>query len=276
LERIINGAFPRRLALDTIHGKLYWGSEDGIARANLDGSNVETVLTLGRFGVGSLAVDPIGSKVYWSRDFGIYRADLDGSNVETIYDRGLSEAPNAGLSIDPIEGKIYLSFGSAGPKIHRMNLDGSELEFVVEAGAISSQMDIALDIMHRKMYFAGGLGSPLLDGVVGRANFDGTGFEIIIDGLPGWDDYPTGTTIDVANERIYFSGGGGSYRANFDGSGLEPWEFPGNSSAVFDSTAVIPEPEPFQLAISGLLMLFLIGRYRSAVRRPRQQAAIIL
>jgi hypothetical protein len=63
---------------------IYWtDSRQGtIARTNLDGPNVETLIT----GVGylySLALDVARGHIYWM-DPGIRRADLDGSNIETL------------------------------------------------------------------------------------------------------------------------------------------------------------------------------------------------
>jgi hypothetical protein len=86
-------------------GKLYWlesadmiGDPSEIRRSDLDGSSVETIVTVG----GSqsttprgLAVDVVAGKIYWTEsDFcgnpisgRIRRADLDGSNVETVVDQ---------------------------------------------------------------------------------------------------------------------------------------------------------------------------------------------
>ena len=67
--------------------KIYWtGWDTGkIQRANLDGSNVEDLVT-GLHLVGTLALDMASGKMYWI-DLGpgkIQRANLDGSNVEDL------------------------------------------------------------------------------------------------------------------------------------------------------------------------------------------------
>ena len=36
--------FPRDLALDVDRGHMYWTDQEGIHRANLDGSNIETLI----------------------------------------------------------------------------------------------------------------------------------------------------------------------------------------------------------------------------------------
>jgi hypothetical protein len=78
------------LSLDLVHQKIYWSSElfnPRIARANLDGSNVENIL----FGSSvvrpdGLVVDGIAGKMYWTdiTDSRIRRANLDGTQIETI------------------------------------------------------------------------------------------------------------------------------------------------------------------------------------------------
>jgi DNA-binding beta-propeller fold protein YncE len=100
---------PDGIELDTAAGKMYWTDmgqggaadksvaiDDGrIMRANLDGSNVETVVPLGLTTTPKqLALDVAGGKVYWSDrgDVGdkrgnpkVMRANFDGSALETIY-----------------------------------------------------------------------------------------------------------------------------------------------------------------------------------------------
>jgi DNA-binding beta-propeller fold protein YncE len=79
------------LSIDFVHRKMYWGvsipSNQRIARANLDGTNVENIL------IGSsivrpegLVVDGVSGKMYWTEIDGsrIRRANLDGTQIETI------------------------------------------------------------------------------------------------------------------------------------------------------------------------------------------------
>jgi hypothetical protein len=89
--------FPANLALalDPVNRKLYFGGyADGsggvIRRANLDGTDVQSViatLPLGQHPF-DLALDPLGGKMYWTADDpgrgAILRADLDGGNIEDL------------------------------------------------------------------------------------------------------------------------------------------------------------------------------------------------
>ncbi len=103
------------IKLDLEAGKMYWTRffngqpfSSSIQRANLDGSNVEDVVTTDIFSPQFLALDVPGGKMYWTdtegitieTDFGrIVRANLDGSEKEDIVS-GLDEDPR-GLAIGP-------------------------------------------------------------------------------------------------------------------------------------------------------------------------------
>ena len=109
--------------------KLYWtdAGASGIQRANLDGSQVDDLVTSGLGSPTGLAVDLSGGKMYWTdrRTDRIQRANLDGSHVEDLVTSGLDK-PN-GLALDGSGRKMY--WADAGTnKIQRANLDGSNVE----------------------------------------------------------------------------------------------------------------------------------------------------
>ena len=116
---------------------MYWIDDVGIRRANLNGSNVET-LVRGESG-WPLTLDVSGGKIYWigyeDRDgyptrATIQRANLDGSNVETLV-RGKYGWP---LTLDIARGKMYwIDEDAGGSKIRRANLDGSNVEDITTA-----------------------------------------------------------------------------------------------------------------------------------------------
>ena len=70
-------------------GKLYWTEQSDIGRgkiqrANLDGTDVQTLVSLKNVPLG-IAVDTIGRKLYWSNTVGkIQRANLNGKNIQTV------------------------------------------------------------------------------------------------------------------------------------------------------------------------------------------------
>ena len=122
-------AFPAEIAVDPAGGKIYWTNPgaDKVQRADLDGSNLEDLVTSGLSSPNGIALDVAGGKVYWT-DRGtdkIQRADLNGSNVQDLVTSGLS-GPN-GLDLDTAGGKIYWTDAETN-KLQRANLDGSGVE----------------------------------------------------------------------------------------------------------------------------------------------------
>jgi len=99
---------PRGIALDVASGKVYWSDTiaDKIQRSNLDGSEVQDVITSGLHSVIGLAIDSAGGKLYWT-DRGnstltsdldaIVRANLDGSDVEVLVPYGHAEPRSIAL-----------------------------------------------------------------------------------------------------------------------------------------------------------------------------------
>lgn len=117
---------PGGLAVDEGGGQIYWtdAGMGRIQRANLDGTNVETLLTFLENPV-DLAVDADGDQIYWVEgelwnicapleDFcgpwdrfngRMRRADLDGTNIETLRPEEMT-APK-GIALDTNRDKIY-------------------------------------------------------------------------------------------------------------------------------------------------------------------------
>jgi sugar lactone lactonase YvrE len=135
---LLSTSFHSGIAFDTMNGKIYWSTsitstEGEILRADLDGSNVETVVT-GANKPGPIALDIAGGKIYWT-DYTVdmvRRADLDGSEVENLYVVGPNLNPD-GIALDLDTGKVYWGQAHAinRGKIMRMNLDGTYPEDVL-------------------------------------------------------------------------------------------------------------------------------------------------
>ena len=76
-------------AIDFKNGKIYWSggsSNDWIRRADLDGSNVETIIT-GLNAPQDIAVDEDNDRIYFTEALttpSVKRANVDGSGLETI------------------------------------------------------------------------------------------------------------------------------------------------------------------------------------------------
>ena len=135
VQTIVTGlSGPTGIALDTAGGKMYWtdwdDTTDRIQRANLDGSNVETLIPTGSglWAPIGIALDVAGGKMYWTdtEPDRIHRANLDGSNVETL----ISGNSAVHITLDLNAEKMYWA-GQAPGSIQRANLDGSNVETLV-------------------------------------------------------------------------------------------------------------------------------------------------
>ena len=189
--------------------KIYWIDSylDQIKRANLDGSDVELIVSLGNAYPQGIDIDQEHGKIYWiDSDLDeIRRANLDGSDIELI--DTLGNADPQGIDIDQEHGKIYW-VDSYLDEVKRANLDGSEVESIVSLGNAFPQ-DIAVDPLHNKVYWI----DTFLD-QISRANLDGSNVEVIVNA--------GGVSIAIDKERgkIYWIGSA-ILRANLDGSDIE-------------------------------------------------------
>jgi hypothetical protein len=229
---------PDGIEVDETAGKMYWTDmgmggaadrsvavDDGrIMRANIDGSDVQTVVPLGHTTTPKqLTLDVTGGKVYWCDrgDVGdksvnpkIMRVNFDGSDLETLIDKDLISP--VGIALDVPNEKIYFTDRYANI-IKRANLDGSDVEVVVQN--TTYPVDLALDLTNRWMFWTG-----RQDGTVFRTNMDendqdGAGIDSIVTGLTA----PIGMGIDRVNNKIYYTEvfvkehSGAIWRADTDG-----------------------------------------------------------
>jgi predicted outer membrane repeat protein len=178
--------------------KMYWADRDTgkVQRADLDGSNVEDLVT-GLVEPTDTTIDATSGKLYWSERISdkIRRANLDGTDVEDVIASG-QESP-LGLQVDPSAGKIYWLDGTV--RIRRADLDGSNIETLISG--LNFVTGLALDVGGGKMYYANqnaGLRTEIL-----RANLDGTGQETLVT----WPTASGGARIalDLVNDKAYWA-----------------------------------------------------------------------
>ena len=133
--------------------RMYWtnaGSWDRIQRADIDGSNVQDLVTSGLRDPIDMALDLTRGKMYWA-DQGtdkIQRANLDGSDVEDLITT--LDYP-VGIALDLAGGKMYWTDMNRD-KIQRANLDGSDIEDLITTG-LSRPRGLALDLGRGQMYW---------------------------------------------------------------------------------------------------------------------------
>jgi len=134
----------------------------------------------------------------WILDGAIHRADLDAMEIETLIPSGLTYPYR--IAIDPIGQRMYWTSygGTTARTIQRTNLDGSELETIVDSVFIF--IGIAVDGVAAKVYFSH-------DSAVWRANLDGSDAEVIrtlVDPRLIQD-----LALDTANGKVYIVSAGG-------------------------------------------------------------------
>ena len=213
--RASDGRFSTQQFIDvavTDKVSMYW-VDDGtgkIQRADLDGSNIEDLITEGSKNLTSLALDIAGGKMYWvNREKNkIQRADLDGNNVEDLITEGLKNPTS--LALDIARGKIYWVNGGR-QRIQRADLDGSNVEGIIKGGS-KNLTSLALDIARGRMYWVN-RGKKKIQRLDGR-NIE----DLITEGLRN----PFDIALDTAGGKIYWVNRGGPIqRADLDGGNIE-------------------------------------------------------
>ena len=158
-------------ALDRDRQHLYFAEGATIRRTNLDGSAPETILTA--VSTFEIAVDATGGKLYW----------IEGS------------VPDAATEID------YTDWDYT---VRRANLDGSDVEDIIDLATVSFPTALAVDPGNGKLYWGGWDGEGYdTRGKVGRANLDGSNPEDIVEGVEG--SAITGVALDLASNGLYWT-----------------------------------------------------------------------
>jgi hypothetical protein len=193
---------PKQLKLDPVHRKLYWSDREGmrVMRANLDGSNIETLVETARGDPARLdarnwcvgiALDVPGGKINWTQKGGdnagvgsIRRANLEVANGETAARR-------------------------------------SDIEVLIDG--LPEPIDLDLDLARRTMYWTDRGNAPR-GNTVTRAPMDPpagvkanarTDLEIVMSNL----EEAIGIALDLEGNRMYVTDlGGNVYSAKIDGS----------------------------------------------------------
>ena len=134
LQEIQRSSSLRDIALDLDQDKYYVTSDFGlVSRANLDGSEIESLTTPADAQFQSIALDVEAGKMYWIDAFtgmaGVRRANLDGTEREALMFN--LDLP-LGITLDTKGGKMYWTDYNQR-KVQRANLDGSGIEDMFDA-----------------------------------------------------------------------------------------------------------------------------------------------
>jgi low density lipoprotein receptor-related protein 5/6 len=209
--------------------KLYWvqtSAPSRILRANLDGTNVETVVNT-TFTAFAFDVDAPGGKVYYAVQSEILRSNLDGTGIESLAAVNINPG---GLALDLAAGKMYWTLVSTG-LVQRSNLNGTNVETLVSG--VGNPNGLVLDVAGGKLYWTDLFVTP---DVVRRANLDGSSVETIISGADA--EGADAITIDPGEHKLYYlSVTGVLRRSNLDGSNVETLLTASDMSTLFRGLA---------------------------------------
>lgn len=261
IEDLVTGlSDPIAIALDLRAGKMYWADSGAgkIQRSDLDGSNIEDLVT-GLSSPYGIALDLDAGQMYWTNvgqpgepDGTIQRANLDGSNVANIITSGLV-SPH-GIALDTPSFKMYWADSEAS-KIQRASINGFFIDDLVgEEPSFFFPLQVALDLGARKMYWTAFI---FEDGVIERANLDGSNVELLISTGTGLGGPRTeGLALDVGAGKMYWTQAPGIWRADLDGSNREEL-ITGLGFSVWGIALDLREPIP-TISEWGLLAMTLL------------------
>jgi len=226
MSRPVSGgkaAAGRLFVLELSDGRIY--------SMNTDGSDRKTIVTDCRNPDG-ITVDAEAGHIYWTNmgvlhlnDGSIERADLDGRNRVVIVPQGGTFTPKQ-IHLDKNNGKLYWC-DREGMRVMRANLDGSQVETLVEAGRGDVDrrdqtrwcVGISIDPERRQIYWTqkgpdnAGLGRIFRTNVEipsGESPANRSDIELVFDALPE----PIDLELDLENRVLYWTDRGDPPRGN--------------------------------------------------------------
>ena len=217
-----------------VSGRIYFldGGAGRIFAAKPDGSDLKVIIAEGPKHPDGIAVDPERRHLYWTNmgnpianDGWIGRCDLDGRNVTVIVPPRATFTPKQ-IQIDLKSRKLYWA-DREGMRIMRCNLDGSEIQTLVETGSTEEDrrdftrwcVGIAVDADAGQIYWTQKGGDNAGDGRIFRAGIElpkgqspnaRTDIELLYANLPE----PIDLDFDPANRTLYWTDRGDPPRGN--------------------------------------------------------------
>jgi DNA-binding beta-propeller fold protein YncE len=218
-----HAVIPRLFVLELNAGRIH--------SMNTDGSDRKTIMSDCHLPDG-IVVDVGAGHIYWTNmgipdldDGSIERADIDGKNRKLIVAQGHTHTPKQ-LILDKKGGRLYWC-DREGMRVTRCDLDGSQLETLVEVGRGDADRQdqmrwpVGLAIDPKLGHIYGSQKGPDNAGLgrIFRANVDiaagqtattRSDIEIFFDGLPE----PIDLELDHKNRVLYWTDRGDPPRGN--------------------------------------------------------------
>lgn len=185
-------------ALDFANQKIYWASgwPAEIKRANLDSTDLETVLKLDSGNINKLFIDSDDEKIYWTDYAILKRVDFDGANAERVY-VALEDAHSARILFSPNsseDSEPKQLFYTRREKITRGNLAYDLMPVVEDLTEVelTDAQYIFVDHNGEKVYWS--TSSHIM-----RADLDGENADTLAAiATNGW-------AVDIEGEKIYWA-----------------------------------------------------------------------
>lgn len=204
---------PVAVAVDELNGKLYWTDEatNTIERSNLDGTNVQSVITSAQAGLPQgIAVDQARGMIYWtdSQMVGsrILRARTDGTGVQTIIDKDLFLPQE--IEVLPLEQRIYW-VDTGSNTVNRAALDGTAREQLPFTGRLFLG-GLAINFATNELYLSARLiGATGLPDIILRSNLNGTAPQNAV--VLAINASPLGVAVDQASQFAFWIEKNGSF-----------------------------------------------------------------
>src|SRR5712671_2023289 len=221
-------------------------SHSWIRSMSPDGSDRKVLVTECHLPDG-IAVDVAAGHIYWTNmgsspaanDGSIERADIDGKNRKVIVPPGITFTPKQ-IQLDKANGKLYWC-DREGMRVMRSNLDGSQLETLVETGRGDADrrdqtrwcVGVTLDPVRKQIYWTqkgpdnGEVGRIFRAGIEipkGETAATRSDIEVFFDHLPE----PIDLELDHKNRVLYWTDrgdpprGNSVSRASIDNKPVEP------------------------------------------------------
>lgn len=195
---------PYALTLDLANDLIYFSDTSGISKCNLDGTDLETVITTSTV-ARDIHINNDTGKIYWAESSMIRRANLDGSSNEPLYLGPFVSIYNVEFDFD--DDRMYWTesaFGFADifgsgieiPKGESAD-ERSDVQLIDVGTILKDPRGLVLDDSNGMLTW-----SDRVDDVIRRAPSDGGIFEeLVTAGLVN----PVNVRLDHVNDKLYWS-----------------------------------------------------------------------
>ncbi|HEV8238737.1 MAG TPA: hypothetical protein VGS57_05175 [Thermoanaerobaculia bacterium] len=209
-----NAAGP--VAVDTVHGRVYWG-DTGVPgkiwyAPSSGGTPVHLLTTVGNERIDDLEIDPGAQMIYWDdrANLHIYRSNVNVPSVSAlpIPTATIGTLRDVALDLRPSQQKLYWLKGT---RIGRANLNGTSPQMLANALPGAAYFGFALDTCADRIYVVGFEGAGPQYGAITAVDLADAGNATTVlqdpaSGNPGPIGYdPRKIAIDTYHQKLYWT-----------------------------------------------------------------------